>query len=225
VAIKGRTRRRSRSRARALPPRPQVSPRRTPLPFRRDVKRAAVIVLAVLSLLGGLRLWQNIARADALRRFDRALQRAQQPLLAHFDPNAVTNFQSTIQQFSEGKVSADQFRGVTELWEKDFKAAEDAVKRLRAPNEVAAQAKDAIVEGLDAYVGVARLYNVAAQVKKLAEGARDPALKKALEDQVQVVLQHASEWRARADRVYDLGNKRLQALKVRYGLESPLPTG
>lgn len=224
MAIKGKSRKRSKARAAALPPRPTVSQRRTPLGLRRDVKRAAVVVLALLSLFGGLRLWQNISRSDALRAYDVKLRAAQAPLLSHFDPNSLTNLETTVQGFTQGQVTADQFKGAAELWEKDFQATADNIRKLKAPNKVAQDAQEALALGIDGYVGVARLYNVAAQVKKVSEGTRDAAEKQALDGQVQVLLQHATEWRSRSDKTYDLGNKPYNDLKIRYGTEAPLPT-
>jgi hypothetical protein len=223
VAIKGKSRKRSKARAPALPPRPTISARRTPLPVRRDVKRAAVIVLALVSLLGGLRLWQNISRSDALRTYDVALRRAQGPLLSHFEPNSLTNVQQVVQGFTQGQVTADQLKGAADLWEKDFKTTVDNIRKLKPPNDVARDAQEAMAQGIDGYVGVARMYNVAAQVKKLSETTRDATQKQALDGQVQVILQHATEWTERANKVYDLGNKPLTDLKVRYGIEEPLP--
>lgn len=229
MAIKGKSRRRSKTKGPALAPKPTISPRRTPLAQRRSVKRAAVIALAVGSILGGLRLWQNVERSDALQTYDRALLRAQAPLLQHLGEGSLTNLQQTVQQFTpsdarQRQIDGKRFREVAELWEKDFKAAKEAVEKLKPPNKVAEDAQFLIVQGLDGYVGLVRLYNLAGQVRALAEAEKVAATKSKLEDQVQVLLQHATEWRGRADAVYNRGRALLDDLKVRYGISPTLPT-
>ena len=224
MAIKGK--KRPRPRGQALPPRPSIPPRRVPLGKRRAVKRTAVIVLSVLAMLGGLRVWQNVTRADAVRVFNGRLLTAQEPLLSHLRQDSLTNVQTSLDQFQKGQMPGKQFLDLATRWETDFKTAKEGVEALDAPNEVSADAQKLIVQGLDGYVGVARMYNVAAQLKQNAEAERDPAKKKAWEDKVQVVLQHAMEWRQRSDAVYTLGQERFDDLKDRYGVEPKLePTG
>lgn len=221
MAIKGK--KRPRPRGQALPPRPTVPARRTPLGQRRSVKRALVIVLSLLSLLGGLRVWQNVSRSDAVREFNKKLISAQEPLINHLRPESFTNVQTNLDAFTKGQVSGKQFLDLSALWETDFGKAKDAMDALKAPNEVAKQTQELMVEGLDGYVGVARLYNVAAQLKQNAEAEKDVAKKKLWDDKVQVVLQHALEWRQRADRVYTIGQTMFDDLKDRYGVEPKLP--
>ena len=223
MAIKGKSRKRSRPRT-SLPPKPAVGARKTPLPMRKDVKRAAVIVLAVLSLLGGLRVWQNVSRSDALRAYDTKLTGAQEPLFRHLRQDAPTNFEKSIQDFTGGTLGGQPFIALADQWEKDFKSSQDRVKKLKAPNKVVEEAQNLIAVGLDGYVGLARLYNVAGQVKLLAEAEKDAKKKTELNNKVQVILQHAQEWRTqRVDEVYKAGALKLQNLKLEYGLIQPEP--
>jgi len=221
VAIKGK--RRTRPRAAAQAPRPSISARRTPIALRRDVKRTVVIVLSLLSILGGLRVWQNVSRSDAVRSYVKKLGAAQQFLLIHLDQNSLTNVQSNVQQFTSGKLEAAKFIQLADLWEKDFRAAEDAMKKVKPPNKLLVQAQALIVDGVDGYVGLARLYNVAGQIMAVADTEKDPAQKKLISDKVQVVLTHAMEWQQRSDTVYNEGNKVLQDLLVRYGITPKQP--
>ena len=223
MAIKGKSRRRTRTRSPGQAPRPSISPRRTPFALRRDVKRTLLIVLSVASLLGGLRLWQNISRSDALREFNRRVLTAQQLLLSHFGQQSLTPFDQLPQQFAQGQLDATRFKEVTELWEKDFNSAKQALGKVKAPNKLTVEARTFFVEGIDGYVGVARLYNVAAQVKLLADATVDATQKQKLNDQVQVLIQHASEWVTRANGIYQHGSTIIQDLNKRYGLEPKQP--
>ncbi|MGH2786200.1 MAG: hypothetical protein ACRDJ1_13140 [Actinomycetota bacterium] len=221
MAIKGK--KRPRPRGQALPPRPTVPARKTPLAMRKSVKRAAVITLAVLAMLGGLRIWQNVSRADAVREFNADLIAAQEPLLGHLRQDSLTNVQTSLDAFQKGQMPGKQFLDLSAIWEADFKKSKENVDALKPPNDVAREAQLLIVEGLEGYVGVARLYNVAAQMKQNAEAEKDVAKKKLWDDKVQVLLQHALEWRQRADRVYTIGQGKFDDLKVRYKVEPPLP--
>jgi hypothetical protein len=199
-----------------------VPARRTPLAQRRDVKRALVIVLSSLSLLGGLRVWQNVSRSDAVREFNGKLLAAQEPLIMHLRQDSLTNVQTNLDQFQNGQLEGKKFLDLAAVWEADFDKANKAVDALDAPNEVSGNAQELIVEGLDGYIGVARLYNVAAQLKQNAEAEKDLAKKKLWDDKIQVLLQHALEWRQRADRVYTIGQTMFDDLKDRYGVEPKL---
>lgn len=222
MAIKGKSRRRSRARASTLAPRPQVGPRRVPLVRRPWFRRAAVGLVALAALLGGLRVWQNLSRSHALRVYDRALQRAQGPLLQHLTQGSPTSFVDLPGQFAQGQVDAKSFREAARTWEKDFKAARDAVAKLDPPGPLA-RANRLMARGIDMYAGVARLYVPAAIQKGLADAEKDPRVKQRLEDQVQILIQHAEEWRRRADEVYDLGAEQVTDLKEAWGIEPPLP--
>jgi hypothetical protein len=224
VAIKGKNR--PKPRGQALPPRPTVSARKTPLAMRRNVKYAAVITLAVLAMLGGLRIWQNVSRADAVREFNGDLIAAQEPLLGHLRQDSLTNVQTSLEQFQQGQMPGKQFLDLSAIWEADFKKAKENVDGLKPPNDVAEESQKLIVEGLDGYIGVARLYNVAAQMKQNAEAEKDAAKQRLWNDKVQVMLQHALEFRQRADRVYTIGQGKFDDLKDRYSVEPKLdPSG
>ncbi len=225
MAIKGKSRRRSKARGPALPPKPAVGARKTPLPMRKDMKRAAVIVLAVLAVLGGLRVWQNVAHADSLRAYSLKLSRAQEPLLAHLQQGSPTEFKPNVDKFSSGSITAQQFITLTDTWEKDFRKAVTAVQKLKAPGKVEERAQKLMADGLDGYVGVARLYNLAGQIKLLADAEKDAKQKQQLTEKVQVIVQHAQEWNQRADTVYSVGSSELNELRIEYGLAPrPQPT-
>jgi hypothetical protein len=224
VAIKGKSRKRSKARGPALPPKPALGARKQPLPMRNDVKRAVVILLAVLAFLGGLRVWQNDARADAVNEYRLKLARAEEPFLVHLRQDAPTNFDTNIQAFTSGQVPAQNFLTLSAQWEKDFKATVDAIKKLKTPNKVVADAQNLIALAIDEYVGVARLYNLAAQIKQLADAEKDAKKKQVLAAKVQVTLQHADEWRKqRADEVFRAGATMLNDLLLRYHVIEPQP--
>ncbi|MGH2727764.1 MAG: hypothetical protein ACRDKS_12405 [Actinomycetota bacterium] len=225
MAIKGK--RRTRARGAALPPRPVVPARKTPLAARRDVKRVLVIVLAVLAMLGGLRVWQNDSRAEAVRVFNRKLIAAQEPLIKHLiDGAAATSVPQSLEGFKQGTVTGKQFFDLSTVWEADFRKAKEAVDALKAPNDVAEEAKKLFVQGLDGYVGIARLYNLAALMKQIAEAEKDPARKTQWEEKAQVLVSiHADEMRQRADAVYTIGQQMFDDLKDRYSVEPKIDTG
>ena len=69
-----------------------------------------------------------------------------------------------------------------------------------------------------------RLYNLAGQVKLLADVEKDPKQKAELNNKVQVIIQHASEWRTdRADEVFKVGAQKLTDLLLRYHVIQPQP--
>lgn len=220
MAIKGK--KRTRPRGPALPPRPSVTARKTPLPMRKNVKRGLVIVLSVLSLLGGLRVWQNVSRSDAVRTFNVKLRNAQLPLITHLDPNNPVNLSAAVDQFTKGQMQAKDFMALATQWETDFRTAVENVKKLKAPNPIANEAKVLMADGLDGYVGLARLYNLAGQMKQLADATKDAKTKGELNNKVQVILQHASEWKSRADSIYTVGSTKFDDLKDRYGVEKKI---
>jgi len=224
VAIKGKSRKRSKPRRVALPPRPAIGARKTPPAFRRDVKRAVVITLSVLSLLGGLRVWQNDSRSESLKKFNQRLAQAQSTFIAHFSPNAPTAFDKNIDAFTQGQIGGGAMIALATLWEKDFRDTENKVAKLKAPNPVAKDAQELIQQGIDGYVGVVRLFNLAGQIRQIADAEKDPAQKQLLLDKVKVTMQQADEWRKqRADVIYTRGAKRLSELNIQYGIEKPQP--
>ena len=219
MAIKGKSRKRSKPKPPALPPRPAIGARKTPLAFRKNVKRTAVIVLALLAFLGGLRVWQNVARADALRKFNQDLSTAQSKFIAHFAPNAPSSFDQNLQAFTQGQIGGSAIIALATLWETDFRSGLEEVSKIKPPNPVAEDAQFLIEQGIDGYIGVVRLLNLAGQVKLLADAEKDPKQKQQLNDKVQVTLQQADEWRKqRADVIYTRGAKKLDDLNVQYGI-------
>jgi hypothetical protein len=226
VAIKGKSRKRSKARGPALPPRPAVGARKTPLPLRREVKRAVVITLTVLAFLGGLRVWQNDSRADALEKFNIKLASAQTKMLQHFSEQAPAAFDKNVQAFTQGTIRGGGMIALAELWEKDFNATKAAVTKLKAPNAVAKDAKFLIEQGIDGYIGVVRLFNLAGQVRNLADSEKDAKQKELLLQKVQVIMQHADEFRKqRADKLYTEGATKLTALNKEYGVDARLGQG
>jgi hypothetical protein len=220
VAIKGKSRKRSKPRGTALPPRPAVGARKTALPLRKEVKRAAVIVLAVLAFLGGLRVWQNVSRADALEKFNERMATAQGALIKHFAPEAPAAFDKNVTAFTQGTIGGTPMIALAGLWEKDFRASQTAVEKLKAPNKVAEDAKFLIEQGISGYIGVVRLFNLAGQIRQLSDVEKDAKQKQLLKDKVQVILVQADELRKqRADVLYTRGAKLLSDLNIQYGIE------
>lgn len=223
MAIKGKSRKRSKARGPALPPRPAVGARKTPLPLRRDMKRAAVITLTVLAFLGGLRVWQNDSRADALEKFNIRLQAAQTSMFKHFSDQAPAAFDKNVQAFTQGSIGGAPIIALAELWEKDFRASKAAVAKLKAPNAVAKDSKFLLEQGIEGYIGVVRLLNAAGQVRVLADAEKDAKQKQELLAKVQVILLQADEWRKqRADELYKAGATKLTALNHEYGVDARL---
>ena len=225
MAIKGKSRKRSKPKPPALPPKPTVSSRKTPLPLRRNVKRTAVIVLTLLAFLGGLRVWQNVSRSDALRDYDVKITSAQRVFIQYFAPQAPNGIDQSVQAFTSGQLPAASFLKLTELWEKDFRAASTALAKVKTPNKVVEDAQFLIVQGVDSYTRVVRLWNLAAKMRTLADAEKDVKKKKALSDQVQVVLLQADDLRkSNAETLYARGAKLLTDLNVEYGLQKKQDT-
>lgn len=219
MAIKGKSRKRSKPKGVALPPRPAIGTRKIPLQFRRDVKRALVITLTILSLLGGLRVWQNHSRSEALKAFNTKLGAAQSSFIQHFAETAPASFDKNVTAFTGGQIGGSAMIALATLWEKDFRATEDKVVKLKAPNKVAEDARWLIQQGIDGYIGVVRLFNLAGQSRELADREKDPKLKQDLLDKVKVIMQHADEWRKqRADIIYTRGANKLNDLLIEYGI-------
>jgi hypothetical protein len=184
------------------------------------MKRTAVIVLTLLAFFGGLRVWQNVSRSHGLRDYDRRITSAQTVFIQYFAPQAQNGVDQTVQAFTSGSFAADRFLKVTELWEKDFRTASGAIAKLKTPNQVVADAQFLIGQGVDSYIRVVRLWNLAAQIRALADAEKDTKKKKALNDKVQVVLLQADDLRKQnAETLYARGAKLLTDLNVEYGLQ------
>lgn len=192
-------------------PAPKPRPKPVPLSQRPWVRRALVGVVALTVVSIGLRAWQNAARAHSLRLYLDRLTAAQAPAIAHLTPSSQTYLETTARNFIEGKTASGPFQKIAEVWEEQFRAARDNVKALRPPPQLG-QAHRLLVAGLDQYVGVARLYNLAAQQRTVA-ARQARAAADAFEDKVQVTLQHAGEWVERAGEVYSQGGLILERYK------------
>lgn len=235
MAIKGKTKRRGgRGRTASVAPKPIITERKPPILSRKPVRLGILIALVLLAVLGGLRVWQNLSRSSALKKYDRSLERAQALLTTHLEQGGLTELGKNVQDFSQGKLDGKRFSDLASVWEKDFRSAKDTVSKLKPPKQLR-DAQELILQGIDGYVGVSRLFHLAAEQKLIADGmqslakaAKDPAQKKSLEaqakkdsDQVQVILLQASEWRQRADAVYKLGTDKIDALKAEWHVEQP----
>lgn len=238
MAIKGKTKRRGGGRARAaMPPKPVIVERKRPLLARKPVRRAIIGVLVLAALLGGLRVWQNLGRSHALKTYSTKLTNAQDLLSQHLGNDTLTSMSRTLTAFSSGELSAKQLLDVGKLWESDFGIVKTKVAKLKPPKQLG-DGQQLMLEGIDEYIGVARLYQAAALQQQLtdataakAKAEKNPAFKKVLEDrakaerdQMQVLMLHAGEWRQRADRVFQLGFGKLEDLKRAWGIAEPAPS-
>ncbi len=233
MAIKGKSKSRG-GKARSSAPRPVITERKPPFLARKSVRIAIVAVFGVAAILGALRVWQNKGRSNDLRAYDRALTRSQALIVTHFEEGSLTGFRTSIQEFKDGKLDPKRFRDLAALWEKDFRASKESVAKLKPPKQLG-NAQELVVQGIDAYVGIARMYQMAATQREIAtesqnvaKAEKDAAQKKKLEaqakkdaDQVQVILLQVGEWQTRADALYSLGIKRITELKVEWGVEKP----
>jgi hypothetical protein len=237
MAIKGKSKKRGGAgRRAAVAPKPVVVERRPPFLARPAVKRTMLVVLIVAVVLGGLRVWQNMGRANALKTYDRRLTRAQGLLTTHVDPSTITSISRNSSDFASGKLTAKQFLDLAKQWEADFNTTKTDIAKLKGPSQLG-DAQALIVQGVDGYIGMARLYQVAAQQQQMADATaaaaktvKDAAARKTLEarakaerDQVQVLMLHADEARRRADAIYDLGTAKLNALKREWGVGGAVP--
>ncbi|MCA1832682.1 MAG: hypothetical protein ABR548_02435 [Actinomycetota bacterium] len=235
MAIKGKTKKKAGgARGRAGAPKPIVVERKPHLYSRTWFKRTFWSVVILAAVLGGLRVWQNVSRGNSLLRYDRNLVRSEGLLKQHLGSSVATGLSKNVEDFSAGKLDAKRFEDLGKLWEQDFKSSKDGVAKLHPPGP-AKDAQQMILNGVDAYVGVARLYQAAAIQKRLAndgdalaKATKDAVLKKKIEaqakkdaDQVQVLLLHASEWRTRADTLINQGIAQLQDLNAAWHVKAP----
>ncbi len=166
-----------------------------------------MVLLSLGTLLGGVRVWVNASRSDDLRAYLRRLNSATAPLAAALDPASKGSIDEQVGSFTKGKLVSRVFRTLSDQWEKDFRAVKERVAALTPPAEVA-PAHRTFLEGIDMYIGAVRLYNLAGQQRELA--AQQKAAAGAIEEKVQVTLQHAGEWLSRAGRVTSLGGGQIQ---------------
>lgn len=204
MAIKGKARRRARSKGVHSPPKPLITPKKVPFPARKDVRHALAVVLGLVVMLGGLRVWQNDVRADALAAYHDTLRRVTTVSDVHLGAEGDTAIDPKAREFTEGKLGGAAFLKLADQWEKDFTKTRDEVRTLKPPKQVNA-AEDWLVEGLEGFIGAARLFNVAAQQRQFADLPAQAKLRQKLEDQVQVVILHANEMLTRARGAYQKG--------------------
>ncbi len=234
MAIKGKSRSKGKGRGGAGAPRPVIVERKPPLLARRKVRWGLLVIVVLAVVLGGLRMRQNDNRSDGLRAYSRALVRAQGLMTAHFSQEGLTHLGKNATEFGAGRLDGKRFQELATLWQKDFRESQEAVSKLKPPAQ-AEEAQVLIIRGIEGYVGVARLYSVAAQQRlnadalgKLANSEKNAGRKEQIgaevqkaTDMVQVLLQHASESRARADQVFTMGTTKLDALKREWTVEAP----
>jgi hypothetical protein len=204
MAIKGKSRRRSRAKGVHSPPKPQITSKKVPFLARQDVRRTLAVVLGVLVMLGGLRVWQNAHRADALRDYLTALGKGIAPYTAHLGAESPNALDKNVGEFTSAKVGVPEFLKLAGQWEKDFGAARDNVRKLTPPHQMRS-AKTWLLQGFDDLIGAVRLFNVAAQQRAFADLPAQSKVQQKLENQVQVVLQHAGEALTRARSAYQKG--------------------
>jgi hypothetical protein len=237
MAIKGKTKKKGGAAKRTtVAPKPIIVERKPPFLFRSAVKRTMLVVLILGVVIGGLRLWQNVSRSNALKSYDRRLTRAVGLLTKNIDASSLTSVSKNSSDFAAGKVTAAQFLALSKQWETDFTQAKAAVSALKGPSQLG-DAQQLIAQGIDNYIGAARLYSVAGIQQQLAEATaakakaqKDKAFAKILEerakaerDQVQVIILHADEARSRADAILQLGTAKIDALKKGWGISAPAP--
>jgi hypothetical protein len=197
MAIKGKARRRARSKGVHSPPKPLITPKRIPFLSRRDVRRTLAVVLGLVVMLGGVRVWQNSARADSLGDYLAALKKAEGPYTAHLGAASPTAIDKTVQDFTQAKIGVAALLKLADQWEKDFAKARDNIRALNPPKQTAA-AETWMLEGFDGLIAAARLFNVAGQQRQFADLPAQSKVQAKLEDQVQVVLLHANQMLTRA---------------------------
>jgi hypothetical protein len=204
---------------------------------RRSTRTIAVVLLATVALLGGLRIWQNDSRSDALRAYARGLADVQDRIFERLSPGSLENLFELVEQFRRDQITAARFRAVAESYERDFASTRDAICPGAVPWGESAQhcvrlplrppaplvrANELVARAFDMYAGVARMYAHAATLREAVDAAT-PAQKTRLRDEVTRVLDDALRWRQRADEIYDAGNEQIDALKRGWHVASELP--
>lgn len=194
--------------------------RKDPLPVRPWFRKTIAVLLSLLAFGGGARVWHNASNARELRVYVRELKKAQEPFFRHIEPSSPSNLNTLGRKFGQAKLSVFLMKKIADTWETDFMQAKTRVAALIPPRSLG-DAQQAIVASLDMYAGVARLYNLAAQERAVADKQAVKA-QAAFEEKVQVQVQHAQEWQVRAETVYALGSTRLAALEHEWlGIDTP----
>ncbi|MHB8511519.1 MAG: hypothetical protein ACYDCC_05010 [Actinomycetota bacterium] len=192
---------------------PRLKVDEEPVGFASDprLRKTLVTILSIGVALGGARVWENQARASSLRAYLKALAKAEQPFTKDIDPNSSQDLLSASRDFGQGKIQTRNFVSMSSRWEQDFRLAKTNVQALKPPAALSS-AQTAFENGIEAYVGVARLFNLAGQLRVVEEAAKRVDQQK-IEDKVQVEIQQAQEEETRAEGVYGIGGSTLVALK------------
>jgi hypothetical protein len=138
----------------------------------------------------------------------------------HLDPNSPTALDSLARKFVNATIGVKAFKDQTAVWETDFRAAKDQVATIEPPSQLRVAA-DELVQGIDAYMGVARLYNLAAQTREVADAQPEKGQQQ-VEEKVQVMMQHASEWQTRAANLLGLANTKIAAYQRAWHTKGPV---
>ena len=183
-------------------------------------RRTAAVVLTVLAIWIALFVWGHVSRASALRSYQTKLFDAARPFFQDIEQGA-TSMQQTVADFRAGRVTAATLGTASAKWEQDFNSAGAAVSQLKPPSELK-DAQTIFLAALKDYVGVARFY-VVVQKQRQLEDAVPKANKQAAEDQVQLLLQHVSDARSRADALYTRAVSEINALAKEWGVKAKTP--
>jgi hypothetical protein len=165
-------------------------------------RRGATVVLVLLALWIAMFAWGHVSRSSALRSYDTKLFNAARPFFGDIQQGQ-SSMQQAIADFKNGTMNAKALGANAAKWETDLNAAGTAVLKLKPPREL----KDAQLDLLTAladYVGVARFYVVVEKQSELYDAipATAKTAKVAAANQLQLLLQHVSDARARADATY-----------------------
>ena len=204
-------------------PKPRIEPRKTPLMRRRWFRIVALVVLVILALWIFMFTWGHVSRANALRSYESKLFDAGRPFFQDIQPGD-SSMQQIVANFRDGKIPSTVLATSAAKWEQDIDAAGTAIFKLKPPRELK-NAQDKLLAALADYVGVARFYVVVQKQRQLEDliPVKDKVARKAAEDQVQLLLQHISAARARADAVYTNAVNEINALAGKWGVKAKTP--
>jgi hypothetical protein len=186
-------------------------------------KWTATAVIALFALWLALFVWGRVSRSNALKSYETKLFNAGRPFFQDIQ-TGVNSMQQAIADFRDGKMNSKALGVNSAQWEKDFDAAGAAIAQLKPPSEL----KDAQLDLLTAladYVGVARFYVVVQKQSDLADAipAKLKAQKQAAENQLQLLMQHVSDARARADATYTRAITAITSLAAKWHVKNANP--
>jgi len=199
-------------------PKPKIEPRKTPLTRRRWFRWTALVVVLLFGLWLGLFLWGRSSRANVLRVYDRALNRAQTGYLQHTAATLPDSFATLPQQFQQGQATPERLKEAARTWQQDFADAADAVRALDPPEQLE-EANQIIAESLTLYAEVAAMYIVLADERSVASVA-EGSLANRLQGQVDALGTAIQATRNRADSIRRVGIQAVNALKLSWGIAS-----